>query len=226
MKTQLKWLALAFPVALVAGEPVYHVAMDGSLDAFGADKAKIKTVQTKNAADFVPGVFKQALSVVPEKPAPCLMKLPGFNYVQATVAFWFRPAWKEGESAWIINSRDTDWKPVRFYLLHTKDGNFDLSVCMPGQVQIFGKDSLKPGEWAHIAFTWDLQKSEIQFFLNGKPVRTRTVKDAFNPETKPIRPAVFFGREGETGSGNGAYDDFKMFDRVLSADEIAELAKK
>ena len=120
MKTQLKWLTLAFPVALVAAEPVYHVAMDGSLDAFGADKAKIKTVQTKNAADFVPGVFKQALSVVPEKPAPCLMKLPGFNYVQATVAFWFRPAWKEGESAWIINSRDTDWKPVRFYLLDRK----------------------------------------------------------------------------------------------------------
>ena len=41
MKTQLKWLALAFPVALVAAEPVYHVAMDGSLDAFGADEETV-----------------------------------------------------------------------------------------------------------------------------------------------------------------------------------------
>ena len=45
-------------------------------------------------------------------------------------------------------------------------------------------------------------------------------------EADEVGRAVFFGREGETGSGNGAYDDFKMFDRVLSADENAELAKK
>jgi len=92
----------------------------------------------------------------------------------------------------------------------TLSGNFELGTS-----------------WNHIAFTLTYTSASIQsytLYINGVP---RTTKGPGNIYTPCTVGALYFGRD-TNGSGytvnNTLYDDFRMYNRVLTPSEIAVLA--
>ena len=146
-----------------------------------------------------------------------------------TVAFWFKPHWAENEpgSHTIISAREKSWKPFRFYLVKGEGGAVELSVVAPGQVQLFKKGVFKKDTWTHVAFTWCAATGEVVLYADGKPVARRPNKDAFSyPE--PRATMVLACGDGSSDrfkakTGDGVYDDIRIYDAALSDTEIFQL---
>ncbi len=231
MNRNLKWLCALLPLCLTAAEPVFHVPLDGSANVLGGKGETVASGTITGSGTYRDGAVGKALDVNWKGPDQMTIaefrKLPAMNCKAGTVAFWFKPEWREGQANWIISSRDEAWKEFRFYLLRNEKGDLDLSVCIPKQVQVYRKSPLKAGEWAHIAFVWNAKSSEVHFYINGKEIGSRTVPGAHTEPENPIKILLFLGTEGkqaQTKTGCGLYDDIKIFDQALSPGEIAGLA--
>ena len=231
MSRKLKWLSLVLPLCLTAAEPVFHIPLDGSANVLDAKGETLASGIVAGTGAYRDGVAGKALDVnwksADQMTTADFRKLPAMNCNSGTVSFWFKPEWREGQSNWIISSRDEAWKEFRFYLLRNGKGDLDLSVCIPGQVQVYGKNPLKAGEWAHIAFAWDTKASEVHFYINGKEIGKRTVPGAHKVLANPVKILLFLGAEGkpvQSKTGCGLYDDIKIFNRALSPEEVSGLA--
>ena len=148
---------------------------------------------------------------------------------EGTVAFWFKPHWAENEpgSHTIISAREKGWKPFRFYLVKGEGGAVELSVVAPRQVQLFKKGIFKKDVWTHVAFTWCAATGEVVLYADGKPVARRPNKDAFGyPE--PRATMILACGDGSSDrfkakTGDGVYDDIRLYDAALSETEIFQL---
>ena len=148
---------------------------------------------------------------------------------EGTVAFWFKPHWAENEpgSHTIVSAREKGWKPFRFYLVKGEGGAVELSVIAPRQVQLFKKGIFKKDVWTHVAFTWCAATGEVALYADGKPVARRPNKDAFGyPE--PRATMILACGDGSSDrfkakTGDGVYDDIRLYDAALSETEIFQL---
>ncbi len=225
-------LSAALPLFLSATEPVFYMPMDGSADILGRDGKKMSAGVVHGAAGYQPGIIGQALDVkrhaYDQVTAATFTRLPELDTGDGTISFWFKPHWKETdpEAYPIITGRDDAWK-FRFYLLKLKNGTIELSVCVPGQVQILKKNLFKQEEWHNVAFTWSRDKNEARLYINGKMVGNRIRPGAY--QQLPLRKFnIFCGKENtdrfKAEVGNGLYDEIKYFDRALDDAEIFKLA--
>jgi hypothetical protein len=82
-------------------------------------------------------------------------------------------------------------------------------------------DLIPTGEWAFHALTWD--GTEAVIYLNGQAVRQRDT--GTGPYTSLDGATLFIGHDrfiGERGA-DGALDDFRVYNRVLSPAEVLEV---
>jgi hypothetical protein len=107
--------------------------------------------------------------------------------------------------------------PSNYYLNMGMNGDTNLFVNGTGLVT----DSKLPvGEWVHVAMTV-VPGGKTTLYLNGEVIgqvdsNTRTT-NGFNEH--------FIGGNFWDQNFNGAMDEFRMYDRALSQDEIAILAE-
>jgi Concanavalin A-like lectin/glucanases superfamily len=100
-------------------------------------------------------------------------------------------------------------------------GRTRVSYTMP--------DFPKPNEWVHLALAWD-ETSGIRFYVNGKLVGEKAATgmfdaalDQFGPHSRIIAPT---GVESSYNYDRGGdIDELRIYDRMLSDDNIASLAK-
>ncbi len=219
-----KWLGILpalMPLCLAAADPVFQVPMDGSADVVGKKNEKITSGAVSGTAEYSDGVVGKALKLN-AKASIKFQKLPDMSWNAGTVSFWVKPEWKQGTASnWIVSSHDSKWKGFRFYLLETKEGAFDFSLCAPGQIQFVGKSPFKTGEWTHVAFNWDVKKSEVHLFFNGKLFGKRAVASA-HKEFEPLTHWIEFGNQ--KNSGGILLDDVKIYNQVLPSAEMEKLA--
>ena len=87
----------------------------------------------------------------------------------------------------------------------------------------------KPDQWIHLALAWD-ETSGIRFYVDGKLAATKTATglfdtnlDQFGPHSRIIAPT---GVESSYSYDRGGdIDELRIYDRMLSDDNIAGLAK-
>src|ERR1700727_1479368 len=87
----------------------------------------------------------------------------------------------------------------------------------------------KPNEWVHLALAWD-ETSGIRFYVNGKLAGEKAATgmfdaalDQFGPHSRIIAPT---GVESSYNYDRGGdIDELRIYDRMLSDDNIASLAK-
>ncbi len=87
----------------------------------------------------------------------------------------------------------------------------------------------KPDEWVHLALAWD-ETSGIRFYVNGKLAAEKAATgmfdaalDQFGPHSRIIAPT---GVESSYNYDRGGdIDELRIYDRMLSDDNIAALAK-
>ena len=87
----------------------------------------------------------------------------------------------------------------------------------------------KPDEWVHLSLTWD-ETTGIRFYVNGKLAAEKPATgmfdaalDQFGPHSRIIAPS---GVEASYNYDRGGdLDELRIYDRALSDDNIATLAK-
>ena len=155
-----------------------------------------------------------------------LSALGNFHQPRGTIAFWHKPAWDPNAGSLShrtllkqTNFQITWYGPKRTMFFMT--GNTEIGV---GYKWDYSVATTKPrvwqkGEWHHLAITWDRPSGQKQLFLDGEVAsegKTIWLRD----KTVGVAAKIALG----SPSAEGAYDEWAIWDRVLSKDEIARLA--
>ncbi|MDR3709758.1 MAG: hypothetical protein P4L33_15795 [Capsulimonadaceae bacterium] len=237
----LKWAAivlvcLSATTSLVdAGEPAgptdlqslceglrLYVPFDGTLSpAVAGGSSAIKG----NGVEFEPGITGQAVKIEANE-SIAIPAAANFDRRIGTVSFWLKPAWAPQDKS--VTSRNL-----------FGGENFTI-CCQPGRHAVFfmtGKskpqigyrwdytaadyvaiNTWKPGEWHHIAITWDSASGAKAMYFDGR-LAASSITDLIR--TDPIRDAalVTIGAPDAPGS----YDELAIWNRVLSPGEVALL---
>ncbi|MGO8758204.1 MAG: LamG-like jellyroll fold domain-containing protein [Terracidiphilus sp.] len=126
-------------------------------------------------------------------------------------------------SSWDMVWLRIDWNGHGFdaFVTDVNLGRTRVSVKLP--------DIPKPDQWVHLALAWD-ETSGIRFYVDGKFVAAKeatglfdTGLDQFGPHSRVIGPT---GVESSYSYDRGGdIDELRIYDRMLSDDNIAGLAK-
>jgi regulation of enolase protein 1 (concanavalin A-like superfamily) len=116
-----------------------------------------------------------------------------------------RDSWADGETMWQIEAAQTT-------------GNLSFSRY---NITAGTAPALKVGEWTHIAVTFD--KTTARFYVNG--AQTGAGAWSFGPDREA---SLQIGCDNSGGGNpfNGAIDEVKLYDTVLTGGEILALAGK
>lgn len=162
---------------------------------------------------------------------------PANIYAQrGTVSFFWRSGYPVGPTQFPIfrvgDADNTSWDMVWLRIDYNGSG-FDAFVTDVGlartRVSYYMSKFPKPKQWTHIAFSWDETKG-VKLYINGKLVAEKSVQDKvydtslgqFGPTSRTISPMQVQSRYNFIRGGD--YDEFRIYDRMLSDKDIAELA--
>lgn len=140
-----------------------------------------------------------------------------------TLCFWFKP-----DSSYFKRSNSN-----RQTLFSLANSNFQLVADPADQIMFFmtgtqlpghdfewdyasqfGLDKLTANRWTHIALTWNADTGEKRIFLDGKLVRQSIT---------PLMRRGSIDSEFHFATAPGCYDELAIWNRVLSAADIAAI---
>jgi hypothetical protein len=199
----------------------FYCPFDGATDAL---IAKGISRVTAAAPSFVPGKAGQALI---SAGGPIETYHPGnLDASAGTVAFWTRPDWLERRDApenrqffrckW-INLNYSGSRHVLFFMT----GNVQPPEGFRWDYSVSSTDirHWTPGEWHHIAFSWNAATGHKALYIDGARVAegtTSQLSDA-NGGNATVRLGI---------SAGGAYDEWMIWTRELSPEAVALLANR
>lgn len=195
-------------------------------------------VKTSGDVRLVPGKFGQALEFGGDDAYPC----PGAGEYGRThpfsIALWLRPAELQTRAVILHRSRAAEDSAFRGYSLVLDRGHLVVSLVhfWPGNaIQVRSREPIPLNAWAHAAFTYDgsSKAGGLRLFLNGRTVAVEVVRDRLTRDTvhragwgdsdSGNLPLALGARFRDVGFRNGRIDDLKVFDRDLSAIEVARV---
>ncbi len=159
-------------------------------------------------------------------------------------SLWYRPGEAQERSVLLHRTRGGLDAASRGYevILENMFPEFSLSHFAPeNSIRIRGKEKLLIGQWTHLGVTYDgsSKAAGMRLYLNGKPVETTVVSDnlyrdilyrkewgdfdtsKIQDNGTPVVDLSLAWRYNDMGVKNGAFDEFKVFDRQLSLVEMA-----
>ncbi|NLO05775.1 MAG: DUF1961 family protein [candidate division WS1 bacterium] len=175
------------------------------------------------AGEFVEGREGQAIkSTVANEPA-AMIPLTAANPEDGTLMFWFR------SDVPLLGPDDerVRWSPVttqgapgpdvdivhQHHQTQIATGNPWDQRHRGGAREVYGR--LIPGKWYHMAVTWHKADNDLCFWLFGIPQSDTLGKwNALDHSDAP------WGEALSVGAAMGAVDDLRLYDRVMTAEEI------
>ncbi|MCX6924658.1 MAG: LamG domain-containing protein, partial [Verrucomicrobia bacterium] len=141
----------------------------------------------------------------------------------ATVAAWINLHTVRTEPSSLLCSDGT--APGALKLVINGSGNVQWGVeGQPVQTSDYRFTTEHAGEWHHAAVTYDPRAKAVSFYIDGKLDVTRALADA--PPLNLSTQVRLGGANGGARCLDGELDEFRVFERALSAGEIAALAAK
>jgi len=147
------------------------------------------------------------------------------NFTDMTIAFWAKPRSMKDNTE-VMGSYDGVTFDSLYSIFHDADGTVFAALEGHGN----GSTSLlyaSPGtfqkdNWTHLVLVRDYTTHELRFFVDG--IETNTTIDYTGGEMFPDKD-LFIGTYGTTffRTFNGTIDDFYIYDRALSAEQISLL---
>jgi len=154
-----------------------------------------------------------------------------FNKQEGTIECWINPT-SYATSNGIFVNRDSattnalDWLWIGAWssgsLLYLRIGDGTNCCTQDATLSSFSTTHAPTGTWTHLACTWK-NGANSEIYINGVDVGGRT-----GPLTIPSTSPATEGRiglghdSGTTGSWNGKIDQFKIYNRQLTAAEISK----
>jgi len=239
-KKILGWLLALLVAAVVApgmaaggGETpglCFYLPFEGSLDATKA-KGASRPIEA-SLYRFIDGVRGKAV-VVRDRGWLRYHARQNIDKARGSLLLWVRPSWgAQAPGLHTLFREDGE--------IHTGDNVFTL-MTYPGWVQFLLDDKAdrfrksrvfwEPMEWHHVALTWDAAKG-AWFYLDGA-LQSYNLSDGIHIE-EPFSWApkehkeIIFGECRPAGEAAGseeadaAFDEVKIYSRVLSAQEVLD----
>ena len=219
----------AFPLG--AASPKLHVPFDETAEVLLENGRKAEGV-VYGRINYPDGVSGKGLMVkrdaYDQVTAACFRNLPVMNLKQGTLSFHFKPEWEVTDNT-MHYMFYLQAGQFRIYMVKTKTNRLDVSICSPKQIQLLSKPRMEKGRWHHLAATWDLTSGKGTFYLDGALIAERAVSpDQLRIPDPWKAPTFWLGLPGsdrfKAKTGDGVYDDLKLFDRALTLPEIQSLA--
>jgi hypothetical protein len=180
---------------------------------------------------LVPGHAGQAIKLTGDHP----VSMPLGNYRRShpfAVSLWLQAPTRYDRAVVFHRSRAWTDAASRGYELLVDEGHLRWSLIhfWPGDaVSVRMSEPLPTGEWMHVAVTSDGsgKAAGLKIFLNGHPAATGVIHDQLTREiTGGGGDTITIGeRFRDHGFKDGLVDDFRLFDRALSALEVRDLAE-
>ena len=141
---------------------------------------------------------------------------------RATIAAWINPHNVRADGSLLCTDGSG---PGSLRLVLNGNGAVQLGVeGLAPQTSEFRFTPEQAGQWRHVTVTYDPAEKAVGFFIDGKLDVTRTIPEA--PVLKLSQPARIGGAQSGARGFSGEVDEFRLYEKVLSAGEIATLAKR
>jgi hypothetical protein len=153
-----------------------------------------------------------------------------------SVAIRLMPTERQERAVILHQSRAWTDAGSRGYELTLDHGRpfFGLIHFWPGNaIAVRARRELPLDEWSRLVITYDgsSRASGIRMYLDGQPLETDAVRDRlykdinYDPQagdrSSPTHPLTIGARFRDSGFRNGLVDDLQVFDRALTAAEVA-----
>ncbi|MCA9110691.1 MAG: DUF1553 domain-containing protein, partial [Planctomycetaceae bacterium] len=148
--------------------------------------------------------------------------LANFNYFdEFTVSAWVKP---RGEGSGGIVSRSKDGFQREGWALHVENGRVQMFITkrwLDDALRVETQAQLIPEEWQHVVMIYDGSRAAqgVRIFINGMPQEQTVLLDVLNQSMETDEP-LRLGSTGATRPFAGDIADVRVYDRVLSEDEI------
>ncbi|MCD6218766.1 LamG domain-containing protein [Candidatus Calescamantes bacterium] len=206
---------------------LFFVPFDFSVDA---EKAyHHKEGKLIGEGEYIPGVVGNCLSLPAEGKGFVYYDIrDNIDFKKGTVMFWFKPYWWGDSKEWkrytILWVRMEHGKFFYFHRSFRQDHPTHVYIAKSDHKGVsFPTDNyFKKDKWVHIAMTWDVGTKKFIVRIDyDKTVRCRDKGDWEGEGFIPVQ--LQLGKFYETDDPiNAAYDEFYIFNRVLSDEEISQ----
>ncbi len=178
----------------------------------------------------VPGVQGQAVRLTGDDGID--LKVGNFRRWQPfSVSLWMNTPDRKPRAVVFHRSRAWTDAASRGYQLLIEDGCLSASLIhfWPGNaLRVRTKEEIPPGQWVHVTMTWDgsSRASGLRLYVNGQQADVDVVRDhLYKNITGGGGDNIRIGeRFRDRGFTHGLVDEFRVFDRQLSAIEASQLA--
>jgi hypothetical protein len=214
----------------------------GLVAAFSFDE--LKDSKITNSADAAkPGKLHETPKSVAGKTGEAAQldgesgfSFPGIGHFKRTdpftMALWLNIPVHAARQVVVHRSKAPADAGSRGYELLLEEGRPAIGVHRqwPGiSLKVRCKNALPTNDWVHVSFTYDgsSRATGLRVFINGKPAETEVIR---NHLWKDItydtgEPDLAIGyRFRDSGFKDGKVDEFRVYNRALTAVEVAEVA--
>ena len=122
-----------------------------------------------------------------------------------THTYGFMLGWNAASNKWTFNMTDSD-------------------VAAPVVKAQFSSLQAVPGAWTHLVGVYDQAANRIFLYVNGNVIGNAT-KTVYWDATGALQAGRMFANDAWAGHFNGKVDDVRVYNRALSAAQIADLAQ-
>ena len=215
-----------------APEPLAHWSMEeitGGVvaDVTGSGHDATAHGADESAPDVIPGIAGNALHFHREQQQYLLVEnTDGLAAPDAmTVMAWIRPDERQGAHGIIGNKGDKSGDPpwpgwrLRYFWARLA---FQFGTADGEEPQVSTENwSIGPGFWHHVAVTYDGER--LRAYINCDLAAEAEVPAPIMGRDRPLVIGNYTGRKNAYAF-EGAIDELKVFDRVLTPDEIFSAA--
>ncbi|MEM6884983.1 MAG: LamG domain-containing protein [Verrucomicrobiota bacterium] len=185
-----------------------------------ADTAQGMMDKQSGSAEQVAGKAGQALKPGPDNLS--FQQAGNLNHAHGTLAFW------SNLDVSVDGEEPNYFSAIHFVIKHLKGKArivFMTGKDLPGQgfKWDYGAQSALKGAqpgWNHFAFTWDAISGQRHIYFNGNLISESTT-DRIRSTVNDSKATMTIGNK--SGSTSFPFDEFAIWDRRLSTDEIMKL---
>ncbi|MFC1529030.1 LamG-like jellyroll fold domain-containing protein, partial [Candidatus Latescibacterota bacterium] len=216
---------------------LFYLSGDRDGDAFTADFARGETEPTFIRDVSIVDGGEQGSFFQCENTQLMAYQAPGNIYAErGTLAFFWRSRYPVGKVAFpifrVAYADHSSWDYVWLRIDYNGNG-FDAFVTdanlARSRISYAIPERPKPDKWIHITLSWDETKG-VRFYINGELAAQKDTTavfyaglDQFGPHSRIISP--YQVQSGGNFIRGGDIDEICIFDRMLSGDNIARLAR-
>jgi hypothetical protein len=231
-----KWFAAVKPEEFAKLAPTMglrlHLPLTEGKDrtvGFSVD-GKPRSVKLDSGFDWVKG-GKTAAKAFALKPGPAVEVPEAGDFDKSqrfTISTWVKFTRRGTNGALVARMDNRDkYRGWDLWAQNDSVGMHLIHAWQDDALKVVTKNPLKPNEWHHVTVSYDgsMKASGIMVYVNGVAQPVNVEADSLKNTTRTNVPLKIGQRHESEKLSNAVLQDVRLFDRMLTAAEVGQLAK-